>query len=57
MVPPEKMREFLIVITTTGERPDDLTAEEARVWDQLAREVADIERAGGVVDIPSDIPG
>lgn len=50
--------EILLAAVVMGESPEsvDLADDERELWERLKREVADIQAAGGVVDIPSEIP-
>lgn len=50
------LRRILLDIVL-GRKPKVSTSEEQRARDSMARDVERIRKKGGIVDVPSDIPG
>jgi hypothetical protein len=48
--------ERMLVEITLGQKPEANNAAERRVRDLLTRDVEEIRRKGGIVEIPHDIP-
>ena len=54
-VPAETWERMLVEITL-GKEPDARNAAEREVRTRLTRQVDEIRRKGGIVEVPSDIP-